>query len=188
MLGITISKFNELVPVNVNKDQHRLHARLEQTPSKSLLQNSNTYTNFGAEPIFITMTLAGWRGPSHCFSSHVTILQINLSSMGLSISWWKISTVRSGVNSWGTDRPIHLLYDFPSVLLFWRCASSSDNLRVLFADFLPKLCVYSQYSIGGSPGDVKWRACDVEEAKEGLENGLWRRWSNGRIENELWRR
>ena len=30
--------------------------------------------------------------------------------------------------------------------------------------------------------DVKWRACDVGEAKEGLENELWRRWSNGRIE------
>ena len=27
----------------------------------------------------------------------------------------------------------------------------------------------------------KWRACDVGEAKEGLENELWRRWSNGRI-------
>ena len=34
----------------------------------------------------------------------------------------------------------------------------------------------------GSPGDVKWRACDVGEAKEGLENDLWSRWSNGRIE------
>ena len=28
---------------------------------------------------------------------------------------------------------------------------------------------------------IKWRACDVGEAKEGLENELWRRWSNGRI-------
>ena len=27
----------------------------------------------------------------------------------------------------------------------------------------------------------KWRACDVEEAKEGLQNKLWRRWSNGRV-------
>ena len=27
----------------------------------------------------------------------------------------------------------------------------------------------------------KWRACDVEEAKEGLENELWHRWSNGRV-------
>ena len=29
---------------------------------------------------------------------------------------------------------------------------------------------------------IKWRACDVGEVKEGLENELWRRWSNGRIE------
>ena len=49
---------------------------------------------------------------------------------------------------------------------------------------------------------IKRRACDVGEAKEGLENELWRRWSNARVwrmscdvgkateglENELWRR
>ena len=28
---------------------------------------------------------------------------------------------------------------------------------------------------------IKWRACDVEEAKEGLENKLWLRWSNLRV-------
>ena len=28
---------------------------------------------------------------------------------------------------------------------------------------------------------IKWRACDVGEAKEGLEDVLWRRWSNGRV-------
>ena len=27
----------------------------------------------------------------------------------------------------------------------------------------------------------KWRACDVAEAKEELENELWRKWSNGRV-------
>ena len=27
----------------------------------------------------------------------------------------------------------------------------------------------------------KWKSCDVQEAKEGLENELWRRWSNGRV-------
>ena len=27
----------------------------------------------------------------------------------------------------------------------------------------------------------KWRACDVGKAKEGLENELWPRWSNGRV-------
>ena len=27
----------------------------------------------------------------------------------------------------------------------------------------------------------KWRACGVGEAKEGLDNELWRRWSNGRV-------
>ena len=28
---------------------------------------------------------------------------------------------------------------------------------------------------------IKWGACDVGEAKEGLENELWHRWSNGRV-------
>ena len=28
---------------------------------------------------------------------------------------------------------------------------------------------------------INWTACDVGEAKEGLENELWRRWSNGRV-------
>ena len=28
---------------------------------------------------------------------------------------------------------------------------------------------------------IKWRDCDVGEAKEELENELWRRWSNGRV-------
>ena len=28
---------------------------------------------------------------------------------------------------------------------------------------------------------IKWRACDVGEAKEGLQNELWCRWSNGRL-------
>ena len=28
---------------------------------------------------------------------------------------------------------------------------------------------------------IKWRVCDVGEAKEGLEHELWRTWSNGRV-------
>ena len=43
-LGISISKFHELVPVVENKHPHRLHARLEQTPSESHLQNSTKHT------------------------------------------------------------------------------------------------------------------------------------------------
>ena len=47
---------------------------------------------------------------------------------------------------------------------------------------------------------IKWRACDIGEAKEALENELWHSWSNGRgwgmdsdvgkategLENEFW--
>ena len=38
-------KFHELVPVVENKDPHRLHARLEQTPSESHIQNSTIQKN-----------------------------------------------------------------------------------------------------------------------------------------------
>ena len=44
MLGISVSKFHEFVPVVENKDPHRLYARLEQTPSESHLQNSKKHT------------------------------------------------------------------------------------------------------------------------------------------------
>ena len=49
--------------------------------------------------------------------------------------------------------------------------------------FLYKLC--KKEFMGGSPGDVRWRACDVGKAKEGLEHGCARvahcvtaRWRN----------
>ena len=49
--------------------------------------------------------------------------------------------------------------------------------------------------MGGLPGDVAeateglWRiSSDVNEAMEGSENELWRRWSNEGSESELWRR
>ena len=145
MLGIFVSKFHEFIPVVENKDPHRLHVRLEQTPSESHLQNSTRHTklfwdwtiflnnDFGrltrTEPLFRGIRVAVL---TH-FTSHVTIL-INLSSIGLSISWQQISTLCWacwGVNSWGTD--LQFLYDFPSVLNWWcmvsfDAQSSSDSL------------------------------------------------------------
>ena len=35
--------------------------------------------------------------------------------------------------------------------------------------------------MGSSRGDVKWRACDVGEAKEGLDDVLWRWWSDEKV-------
>ena len=84
------------------------------------------------------------------FWSYVAIILINLSFMVLPISWRQISTLRWvcwGVNPWGTD--LHLLYDFPRVLM-WRCVvsfdapSSSDSLIVLFCRFSSKtLSIFS---------------------------------------------
>ena len=99
MLDISVSKFHELVPVVKNNDPHRLHTRLEQTPSESHIQNSTTHTELlwdrndffnddfgtltGTEPLFRGVRFAV-TGP---FSSHVTIiLLINLSSVGLPIT------------------------------------------------------------------------------------------------------
>ena len=58
MLGILVSKFHQLVPVVENKDPHRLHARLEQTPSGSHLQNSTRHiTLLWERNYFYTETL-----------------------------------------------------------------------------------------------------------------------------------
>ena len=35
--------------------------------------------------------------------------------------------------------------------------------------------------MGGSPGDLSQEPCDVGEAKERLENDLWRRWSDVKV-------
>ena len=86
---------------------------------------------FGAEPNFInddfgrlTGTEPFFRGVRvgviNPFSSQMTILLINLSSIGLPISWQQIYTLRWacwGVNSRDTD--LQSLYDFPSVLIWW---------------------------------------------------------------------
>ena len=70
MLGISVTKFQELVPVVVN----RLHTYLEQTPSESHLQNSTRHTTLrwsrtyfcnddfgrltGTEPLFRVVRVA----------------------------------------------------------------------------------------------------------------------------------
>ena len=49
----------------------------------------------------------------------------------------------------------------------------------------PNVHSYGVTNMCSSHGRVaswrKWRACDIGEAKEGLENDLWRSWSNGRV-------
>ena len=49
MLGISVSKFHELLQVVVDKDPHPLHALLKETPLKFYQAHNIT---FGAEPIF----------------------------------------------------------------------------------------------------------------------------------------
>ena len=53
---------------------------------------------------------------------------------------------------------------------------------VCFNCFLPSFFISLHISLHGRLARwIKWIACDVGEAKEGLENELWRRWSDGRV-------
>ena len=64
MLGVSVSKFHELVSVVENKDPYGLHVRLEQTPTASKFHQTHNIT-LESKPISLTMTLAGSRGPSY---------------------------------------------------------------------------------------------------------------------------
>ena len=57
------------------------------------------------------------------------------------------------------------------------CAAARSTYTVYWSDFWAPLTVPH----GRLARWRKWKSCDVGEAKEGLENELWRRWSNGRV-------
>ena len=110
-------------------------SKFHQTHNITLRPNRFFYDNFDrlteTEPLFRGVRVA----VINPFSSHVTILLINLSFMGFSISWRQISTLCWSVNSWDTD--LQLLYDFPSILILqcmvsFDATSSSHGLWVLF--------------------------------------------------------
>ena len=62
-----------------------------------------------------------------------------------------------------------------------RLASWATWPIILNVDFRT-MCVWDlQLYHGRLARWIKWKACDVGEAKEGLENELWRRWSNGMV-------
>ena len=91
----------------------------------------------GTEPLFWGVRVA----VIYPFSSHVTILQINLSSMRLPISWWQISTLHWacwGVNSWGTVWFSKCL-NLAAYGTFWCTKVLLTAYKYLFVDFLLKL-------------------------------------------------
>ena len=149
MLDISVSKFHEVVPLVENKVPHRLHARLEQTPSESHPQICTRHTtvhwgrtdffndNFGrltgTKPLFWG-TRVGVTGPF--FTSQVTILLINRSMDKISTLHWACW----GVNSWRTD--LKLMYDFPRVLI-WQCMVSFDALNSFFGFSSKTLRIFS---------------------------------------------
>ena len=140
-------KFHKLIVVE-NKD---LHTRFEHIPKETRLHNSIRHTVLlwgrtdlfnegfgklmGNEPLFRGISVA----VIDPFFTTCGNLLINLSSMGLPTSWRHISTLLWAC--WGTD--LQLLYDFPSVLIWWcmvtfDAPSSSDILLVLFFRFSSK--------------------------------------------------
>ena len=54
----------------------------------------------------------------------------------------------------------------------------AGRTSVYFISQLKRITIYTH---GRLARWIKWKACDVGEAKEGLGNELWRRWSNGRV-------
>ena len=64
----------------------------------------------------------------------------------------------------------------------WNDEKVGEWALLINVTYWASLISFVFYIMGGSPGDVrKWRACDVGKAKKGLENELWRRWSNERV-------
>ena len=61
---------------------------------------------------------------------------------------------------------IGLLIKYNVIQNYWPDFNYSKNQRNAY-------CSYGRLA--------RWRACEIGEAKEELENELWRRWSNGRV-------
>ena len=59
--------------------------------------------------------------------------------------------------------------------------SSFPLPQIFFHHFTTLISFIFFHFHGWLTGWIKWRACDVGEAIEGLESELWHRWSNGRI-------
>ena len=107
----------------------------------------------------------------------------------MSISWW---TNRSPGRFYSPGffhfpQPQISFRHFPTLirsfhvisLCIWWCDRHSRPAPLLFTDLQYRCFIASHH--GRLSRWCKWRACDVGKAKEGLENELRRRWSNGKV-------
>ena len=132
-----------------------------------------SYTHyFGAEPIFLTVTLADWQVPSHCFEASGwswAIFQRGLLS-------------RDGISLWFLKRRIR--WDPLSQLQSFRNFFHARNVSRIETDGNLKV----QYQ-GCMLGVIAVRFIQIPE---GLENVVWRKWSDERgfahSPNPPWRR
>ena len=163
-MGVSISKFHELV--TVYKYPHRLRARLKQTLSELHFQNSTRYTTLlwgrtyffndvfgkltGIESLFrgVGVAVIGPfiitcdNSPDKSISNGIadklmTDIRSTFSLLRCQFMWYS-----STASVW-FSRCLNLaIYDiFWCTKFFWQPTSTFS------ANFLPKLCVYSQYPI-----------------------------------------
>ena len=90
MLGISVSKFHELVPVVENKDPYRLHACLEQTPSEPDPQNSTRCTLLWGRADFFNDDLGRLTGTEALVAFFIT--RDNSPDNGITILCWGVNS------------------------------------------------------------------------------------------------
>ena len=155
MLDSSISKFHELVPVVESKDPHRLHAaHLQNSTRNTLLWGQTDFSTIltrltGTEslfrgvrvqviyPFFITCDSYLDKSIIHWITDKLTT-DIHSTLSLLTCQFMRYRSTASVWFSMCLNLRCKVSFDAPC---------SSDSLRVFFADFLPKLCIYSQYLI-----------------------------------------
>ena len=83
-----------------------------------------------------------------------------------SISWYR-GLLDNEISGWNLN----------TVIKLWFCEGNLRLSGALIQYIISRAAIWH----GRLARWIKWRACDVGEAKEGLENELWGRWSNGRV-------
>ena len=68
-----------------------------------------------------------------------------------------------------------------SVLWNYKTRNAYSNNVLHYSFIASKIEMHYEFNHGRLAKWRKWKSCDVGEAKKGLDNELWRRWSNGRV-------
>ena len=115
---------------------------------------------------FIIFRLRAFR-----YRSHGLVVKVEIIGIPLACECWKY------LNPLLPELRKKYLKNFFHVILF----RMGRKIYMIFLKIfnLKKKLLYEGH--GRLARWIKWRTCDVREAKEGLGNELWRRWSNRRV-------